>query len=362
MKRVLLAASFAIVGLTACQVFFREGDQDAAGGGDALGKDSATGSANKMFVTDLTFVGNLGGRAGADDKCRVAALAGGLTGTFVAVLGDSHSGADVLALNRIGMARGWVRPDGAPVLENAADLISGRQWYPISLDQFGNDLGSNATYWSGSQPTGAVADDCNGWLDGTVKANGAFGHGQLAAGLGLGRQGCNQAVHLLCAAIDLQASITPRQGTGKHIFVSTISFGPNAAGRAAADKICATEAIGAQLAGTYLALLGTRMSTPISRFDGLAKYQRLDGQPVGFLSAAPLSFINRDAHNRVVNSLVWADIPTAIPVDNCEDWLVVQNAYGDLGRSNSAGSGAFLDFYKPFSHCGLSFPVYCVEQ
>ena len=361
MKRVLLAASVAVVGLTGCQKFFREGNQDAAGNSDAH-RDSASAAANIIFLTDQVFTGNLNGRAGADDKCRVAAIQGGLTGTFVAVLGDTGAAADKLALERISTARGWVLPDGKPVMEIAADLTSGRQWYPISQDQFRNQLGANALYWSGSQDAGGISHDCNRWLDtDTPDLTGDVGHGQIAGGLSIYGQGCTKSARLLCAAIDLNASITPPKGTGKHIFVSTIPFGPNAIGRDKADEICATEAGAAQLPGTYLAFLGTSTSTPIMRFNGLDVYQRVDGQPLGFLSAAPASFINRSATNTVVNSQVWAYGPGTLSATNCVDWTSTME-YGGLGRSNTAGSGAYVDLFKDFSFCDVSFPVYCVEK
>lgn len=356
MNLLRCGATIIIGGLTSCQLVFREGGQDAAN--DATVRDDH----NIIFLTDQVYDGNLGGRDGADAKCRAAAIAANLVGNFVAVLGESGGGTDALAISRISMARGWVRPDGKPVMTNAADLISGNQWYPINQDQYGNDLSSSAEYWSGSEAAGGVGLDCNKWSGGAMANSGAFGHGQIAAGLGVSRQPCNKTVHLLCAGIDLRASITPPPGTGKRIFVSTVLFGPSTKGRQAADDICTTEAVGANLAGTYLAFLGTTTSSPISRFNSLDTYQRIDGQPLGLLGAPPLSFINRSAGNTIVNSQVWAAAPGAIPSANCQDWTPSAGSFGYLGRSNSAGSGAYSDYFMPSSNCSTSFRVYCVEQ
>ncbi|MBP9084594.1 MAG: hypothetical protein KBG15_00685 [Kofleriaceae bacterium] len=353
MKPLLLGTTIAVVGLSACHVVFHEGGQDAA-----------TAPANTIFLTDRVFTGDLGGRAGADQKCRDAATEAKLEGNFVAVLGESSTVTDGLALSRLSMARGWVRPDGQPVVASAADLLSGKQWYPISQDQAGNELGVNAVYWSGSRPTGGVEFDCNKWTDATtVDLYGDVGHGQLAAGLGHRSHGCGQAAHLLCASIDLQSTIKPPQGTGKHIFVSTVPFSANAQGRQAADAICATEAAEARLPGTYLAFLGTTTSTPISRFNGLATYQRMDGQPLGFLGGAPMSFINRSARNTIVNLQVWAGAPGVITSsETCSDWMVSAGmVFGHLGRSNAAGSGAYDDYFSNYDNCSFAYSVYCVE-
>lgn len=356
MNLLRFGATIIIGGLTSCQLVFREGGQDAA-------NDATEPTVhNVIFLTEQVYDGNLGGRAGADAKCRAAAIAANLVGNFVAVLGESGGGTDALATSRISMARGWVRPDGKPVMTNAADLTSGNQWYPINQDQYGNDLSSSAEYWSGSEAAGSVGLDCNKWSGGAMANSGAFGHGQIAAGLGVSRQPCNKTVHLLCAAIDLQAPLTPPQGTGKRIFVSTVPFGPNPTGRKFADDVCATEATMAQLGGTFLAFLGTKTSSPISRFNGLDTYQRIDGQPLGLLGAPPLSFINRSAGNTIVNSQVWAEAPGAIPSANCQDWTLTASVFGYLGRSNSAGSGAYSDYFMPNSNCLTSFRVYCVEQ
>ncbi len=40
----------------------------------------------------------------------------------------------------------------------------------------------------------------------------------------------------------------------------------------------------------------------------------MDGQPLGFLSAPPLSFINRSATNTIENNQVWAEAPDLTPV------------------------------------------------
>nr|MBP9084595.1 hypothetical protein [Kofleriaceae bacterium] len=261
MKPLWLSTTMAVVGLSACHVVFHEGGQDAASDNDAVVDavvvDTPTAPVNIIFVTGLAFTGNLGGRAGADQKCRDAANAAGLGGTFVAVLGDSGAGIDPLATSRISMARGWGRPDGKPVVDKAADLVTGKQWYPITLDQAGTDLGSTATYWSGSMASGATGTDCNRWSSDTMGSTGDIGHGQRAAGLGMGPQTCDRSAHLLCAGSDLQATITPPHGTNKRIFVSTATFVPNMAGRQQADDICAAEAAGVGLPRTFLAFLGT---------------------------------------------------------------------------------------------------------
>ncbi|MBP9086983.1 MAG: hypothetical protein KBG15_12755, partial [Kofleriaceae bacterium] len=156
--------------------------------------------------------------------------------------------------------------------------------------------------------------------------------------------------------------ITPPHGTNKRIFVSTATFVPNMAGRQQADDICAAEAAGVGLPRTFLAFLGTSTSSPISRFEPLESYQRVDGQPLGPLAAPPLSFINRSADSTIVNGDVWAENPSTVPTQNCEDWTITVTSFGGHGRSNVAGSGAYVDASLPYSNCSSTFRVYCVEK
>jgi hypothetical protein len=119
-------------------------------------------SVKRVFVTSTTYIGNLGGLVGADDKCQERADAAGLSGTFKAWL--SAAGTGNSAAERLTHAPvPYVRVDGVQVAANFTDLVDGTLAAPISLDEFGNPFTINAV-WTGTLPDGHSAGaDCRGW-------------------------------------------------------------------------------------------------------------------------------------------------------------------------------------------------------
>lgn len=355
------ASVFSLVALTAsgCQLYFTpSGGSNDAADRDAS-RDAPKPSANVIFLTTATYDGNLSGRAGADEKCRAAAGAAGLTGTFIAVIGADGEAIDPSATSRLRNAQGWILPSGKPVMNDAADLLSGNQWYPIIEDQRGNDLSASSEYWSGTNSMGDPGNQCQQWTSSSGTGNGEYGKGSEATGLGQLTGECNQSKHLLCAATDLNAPLpAPTRGNQKFVFVSKNLFGSTVNGRDAADAICAAEATSATLPGTYVAVLGAQGTAAITRFNSLAQYQRTDGLPLGFLSA-PASFINRAADRSIVNRDTWAEPLAASPQVNCNDWTDNNVATsGGTGSSESAGAAAFDNYLKP---CNQAFPVFCAQ-
>ncbi len=92
-----------------------------------------------VFISSQTYVGNLGGVAGADQLCQRLASAAGLSGTYKAWLSDAN--------NRT-PATGW-KPSSGPfrlrngvtVANNWNEIITtGRLLNPISLDEYGRPL------------------------------------------------------------------------------------------------------------------------------------------------------------------------------------------------------------------------------
>jgi len=356
------ASFFSLVALSAsgCQLYFTPAGATSDAGERDANRDAPKTTANIIFLTTATYDGNLGGRAGADEKCRAAAGSANLTGTFIAVIGADGESVDPSAVSRLSRARGWVLPSGKPIMNDAADLLSGNQWYPIKEDQQGNDLGASTEYWSGVNAQGNAGHQCNQWTDNTELQSGEFGKGNEATGLGHQTSKCNQTRHLLCAATDLQAPLpAPVRDNKKFVFVSRTMFGSSGQGRAKADQICGAEARLANLSGTYVAVLGAGGVAAINRFDSVAEYQRTDGLPLGFLSA-PASFINRAADRSIVNSDTWAEPLAATPQFNCNDWTdtnIVSS--GATGSAESAGTDAFDNYLKP---CNQAFPVFCAQQ
>src|SRR5262245_59646060 len=73
----------------------------------------------RFFVTRTVYAGDLGGLSGADDKCRQAADAEGLGGTWRAWLSNTES---PIAKDRISGDGPWCTVDGLIVFKNAANL------------------------------------------------------------------------------------------------------------------------------------------------------------------------------------------------------------------------------------------------
>jgi hypothetical protein len=107
--------------------------------------------ASKVFVSSQTYNGNLGGLAGADEKCQDLADAAGLDGAYAAWLSDGSTN-----------AASRLTPSGIPyelvnetlVANNFADLIDGSLVAPINRDENGVLLSARA--WTGTAPTGTA--------------------------------------------------------------------------------------------------------------------------------------------------------------------------------------------------------------
>ena len=87
----------------------------------------------RIFITKTTFLGNLGGLAGADAKCTAAAAARSLGGTWKAWLSDASTN----AIDRIGDVGPWVLVgSGTRVFDNKAQLETGQNG-PVNRNESG---------------------------------------------------------------------------------------------------------------------------------------------------------------------------------------------------------------------------------
>jgi hypothetical protein len=131
-----------------------------------------------VFVTSVTYDGNLGGLAGADANCQALADAAGLGGTYKAWLSDSSTD----ARDRLTHATvPYVRTDGASIADDWADLVDNPAGdpllNPIDRDENGNAVG-NVRVWTGTTFAGQMLPGdtiCSDWLDGTASFNGRTG-------------------------------------------------------------------------------------------------------------------------------------------------------------------------------------------
>jgi len=232
--------------------------------------------ANKMFVSSsVNTISALGGVAGADAECTRLAASARLSGTFRAYL-DDHSGSfDQRFTGRGGAARGWVRVDGTPFLD---ERQSGSIYYSPDMDETGRRLNTLTPYVMTS-----VSAPCT-TVDIGTPTGGGTGWSFY------GTDTCASALHLYCLQIDYRATLTFAKSLGWVGFVSDPAqgrFDPSA-GLQGADALCDRQAASANLSGQYRAMLATTTASIASRFSSIPANQPIV-RPDGVLLAARVS-------------------------------------------------------------------------
>ena len=118
-----------------------------------------------VFVTKVSFNGNLGGLTGADDKCQADAddpTSIVPSGTYMAWLSDGIESPDT----RFSKSQGpYVLPNGTKIADNYSNLTDGSIPHAINVDATGKLLGFTY-YWTGTNANGTSAQyfqTCDGW-------------------------------------------------------------------------------------------------------------------------------------------------------------------------------------------------------
>ena len=130
-----------------------------------------------VFVTGVTFNGNLGGLKGADEKCQSQADGPESivpSGTYMAWLSD---GTDSPNTRFTKSSHPYLLPDGTKIAENYTDLTDGSIQHFINIDPTGKTVGQNPI-WTGTNQDGTTAQPfrtCNGWMDLYTMARGMIG-------------------------------------------------------------------------------------------------------------------------------------------------------------------------------------------
>lgn len=294
----------------------------------------------------------MGGLAGADSICRARANAAGLPGNYVAWLSTST----VDAIDRLGNARGWVRPDGRMFVDSKADLAGGVIIAPPRLDEFGVDTAGNYL-WAHTATTvdGTLATNsgtCAAFTSTTDPNNNNITGGLPEAGsqmfTNFGSTSCSQARAIYCFGVDQVRSLTPPQDTGRMAFVTQGRFS-SGGGIAAADTMCNTEASQAGLPGNYRALLADVGATAQSRFDtNGTPWVRPDGPAImptaaALFSGAPFDValnVGANGQTHYGNSGRWSGGPTVTTVGTdattCNGWTAsTASSTGGGGRTGA---------------------------
>jgi hypothetical protein len=150
----------------------------------------------RVFVTDETFRGDLGGIEGADAKCTTAAAGASIGGTWKAWISDSSHD----AVDRIAQVGPWVTLQGEAAFptKESIGLVH-------SLPVIGTPHGyspkpgeSGLSFWSASDPRGMYTQtSCNEWASDNGSYNAGYSYfGE--DGLASGGEICSERLNLLC--------------------------------------------------------------------------------------------------------------------------------------------------------------------
>lgn len=136
--------------------------------GGSLGTPSG---GRRFFVTAQSFTGNLGGVAGADQKCQFAAMNAGLSGTWRAwltVIGASVS-------SRISETTPWSDLRGGILFTNDEGRDQNLPGFPLDRDELGRVIG-DVRVWTNAWSTGLPQiSDCAAWTNATAGLKGHVG-------------------------------------------------------------------------------------------------------------------------------------------------------------------------------------------
>ncbi len=133
--------------------------------------DGSTGPGKRVFVTSVTYKGNIGGLTAADTKCQGVALNAGLVGTFLAWIATVDGGSPQTRFAHSTVP--YKRIDGVTVANNWTQLTSGTLLNPIDVTEDGGPLATSVLAWTNTMASGAAWEyDCAGWTVSDNTANG----------------------------------------------------------------------------------------------------------------------------------------------------------------------------------------------
>jgi cysteine-rich repeat protein len=351
-----------------------QNDVEECDDGNSSDGDSCSNACKKhynvAFVTSTTYsVPTLGGLTGADAACQARATAGGLSGHFVAWMSDSKTP----VLTRLKGARGWVRPDGKPFLDEASGQAT---YYPPRVTELGTVLASDDPPALGGYAEGSSGSECEDWTS-TAAGNG-FLHGDPTGGAGAwtgsyGDVACAAVFRIYCFQNDFQNPLTFTKASGRLAFVSNKPWTPSG-GLAGADGVCGADATAAGFSGTFKAMLATTTASAASRFSTAGGvWVRPDGIPLvaqasDMFSAtgvllAPLQLTAQG--NYLGNYGGWSGSadPQKPGTNTCSNWTI--GTSGSKGVSGRVLFGQMPDMlaFDPDSTCDSMYThLYCLQM
>jgi hypothetical protein len=324
--------------------------------------------ANYAFVTSQTFAPDFGGLAGGDALCQAAADQAGLDGTYLALLSDETM---VNPSARLEGYSGWVRTDLRNFANDPDEMVASSEiYYPLTFDEFGNDLGAVLVYTGGVEGY----EHCDNWT--STDPMGIAGLGYTGSGswewLFWNYASCSGAsAHLYCFGYDNNWSDTPPLPPSyRRAFLSYTWVSGNV-GIAAMDQLCQDEATAAGLVTNdevFTAWIAHDQGSPNQDLDlGGPPWVRTDDVSIVELAAnlddpssylAPLT-VHADGSRGGGSVWTGTSNPT-VPGDletTCDGWVQAE-AEGNIGYASlvDAQFGTDLQF------CWNALPIYCLQQ
>lgn len=363
----------------------------------------ATGALTADFATSVTFrpainyafvssasidVTTIGANLLVADRfCDTLARDAGLVNTpsapdapyFKALLATTTAS----ARSRIDMTKGWIRPDGKEIASDPKDLFNesgATNPYQLfhSLDR--DESGVQHQYYvaTGATRDGlAVVDGtCRDWTAAPGCAEALqVGNSQGGNGMWLAQQrncSCGSWPIYCFETAQPATTIAPSAPAQKRVAFVSNGMIDGAAGRAAADTLCATEASSATLSGTFVSLLPLTASAASARFDtGGANWVRPDNVPIAatptaFMSAiwdAPFTQLANGSYAMVANQPTWvgSSAPTFVPPGDsstCMSW----GSTATFGLYNIQHGALGFGYAWNSQACTKTARVFCLQQ
>ncbi len=152
------------------------------------------GGSKRIFVTAASYSGNLGGLAGADQKCNLAAQAETLGGGWKAWLSDSTTN----AIDRIQDVGPWTLVGQTIIFKNKANLTT-IPVHSVDITEQGKVV-SSANVWTGTQSGGQGTNGtCQGWTYSNSSYYGTAGSVlQISEWTSSVASSCSEENHLYC--------------------------------------------------------------------------------------------------------------------------------------------------------------------
>lgn len=135
---------------------------------------------SRVFVTNNTYDGNLGGLSGADAMCQKSADTANLGGNWKAWLSDSTTS---VASRFIHSDNPYKLLDGGIIANNWVDLTDGTLNFPININESGTQIGNSGNkVWTSTKDDGSIyswstnlLNSCNDWIDNSYGKFGTVG-------------------------------------------------------------------------------------------------------------------------------------------------------------------------------------------